>query len=154
VATVVAKLFAIVLPTVAAFGQKDAQQAAVIRRMVRDLMLDVEVLVLPTVRDGDGLALSSRNAYLTEEERHVALAIPRALEAARAAVQGGEQRAEAIVRAAREVLGTEPELVLDYLELVDPDDLGAVSQLEHEALLLVAARVGATRLIDNTQLRP
>jgi pantoate--beta-alanine ligase len=154
VATVVTKLLSVVLPTVAAFGQKDAQQAAVIRRLVRDLMFDVEILVLPTVRDGDGLALSSRNVYLTEDERHVALAIPRALEAARAAADGGERQAEALVAAAREVLAVEPELELDYLVVVDPETFGTVSEIDDECLLVIAARVGGTRLLDNVLLRP
>jgi pantoate--beta-alanine ligase len=136
VATVCLKLFNIVRPQVAYFGQKDAQQAAVLRRMIRDLDIELDLRVLPTVRDADGLALSSRNGYLSEEERHRALALPRALEAGRSAhVQGSNP-----VAAARAVLnGLTPE----YVEVLD---LGGVM------LLAAAARVGSTRLIDNVVL--
>ena len=136
VATVCLKLFNIVRPQVAYFGQKDAQQAAVLRRMIRDLDVDVDLRVLPTVRDVDGLALSSRNAYLSEEERHEALALPRALEAGRSAHLEGSDP----VAAARGALnGLEP----DYVELLDLDGV---------TLLAAAARVGSTRLIDNVIL--
>ncbi|MGZ8691681.1 MAG: pantoate--beta-alanine ligase [Gaiellaceae bacterium] len=136
VATVCLKLFNIVRPQVAYFGQKDAQQAAVLRRMIRDLDVDLELRVVPTVRDLDGLALSSRNAYLSEEERHQALALPRALEAGRSAHAEGSDP----VAAARGALnGLEPE----YLELLDLDGV---------TLLAAAARVGSTRLIDNVVL--
>jgi pantoate--beta-alanine ligase len=132
VATVCLKLFNIVRPHVAYFGQKDAQQAAVLRRVVRDLNLDVELRILPTVRDADGLALSSRNVYLTADERERALALPRALELARSAADP--------VAAARAALnGLEPE----YVELVD---------VAGATVLAAAARVGATRLIDNVVL--
>jgi pantoate--beta-alanine ligase len=136
VATVCLKLFNIVRPQVAYFGQKDAQQAAVLRRMVRDLDVDLDLRVVPTVRDVDGLALSSRNTYLSEEERHQALALPRALEAGRSAhVKGFDP-----VAAARAALnGLEPE----YVELLDLDGV---------TLLAAAARVGSTRLIDNVVL--
>jgi pantoate--beta-alanine ligase len=136
VATVCLKLFNIVRPQVAYFGQKDAQQAAVLRRMIRDLDLDLDLRVLPTVRDADGLALSSRNAYLSEEERRQALALPRALEAGRSAhVEGSDP-----VAAARSAFnGLEPE----YVELLDLDGI---------TLLAAAARVGSTRLIDNVIL--
>jgi pantoate--beta-alanine ligase len=153
VATVVLKLFAIVAPTVAAFGQKDAQQAAVIERMAKDLMLDVEILVLPTVRDENGLALSSRNRFLDGEQRQAALAIPRALAAAREVVAEGERRAGRVVAAAREVLEGEELVTLDYLDLVDRDRFERAEQLEGEMLLIVAAKVGDTRLIDNITLR-
>ena len=136
VATVCLKLFNIVRPQVAYFGQKDAQQAAVLRRMIRDLDVDLDLRVLPTVRDADGLALSSRNAYLSEQERDQALALPRALEAGRSAhVEGFDP-----VAAARDALnGLEPE----YVELFDLDGV---------TLLAAAARVGSTRLIDNVIL--
>ena len=152
VSTVVLKLFEIVCPTVAAFGQKDAQQAVVIRRMVRDLMLDVEILVLPTVRDEDGLAFSSRIVRLSPEERRTALAIPRALEAARQAFKSGRPHADRVLGAAREVLDAEEGLELDYLELVDGESFEPVSEVVGERLLLVAARVGRVRLLDNTVL--
>jgi pantoate--beta-alanine ligase len=136
VATVCLKLFNIVRPQVAYFGQKDAQQAAVLRRMIRDLDVDLDLRVLPTVRDVDGLVLSSRNAYLSEEERRQAVALPRALEAGRSAHAEGSDP----VAAARSALnGLEPE----YVELLDLDGV---------TLLAVAARVGSTRLIDNVVL--
>jgi pantoate--beta-alanine ligase len=136
VTTVCLKLFNIVRPDVAFFGQKDAQQTAVLRRMVRDLNLDVHVRVLPTVRDADGLALSSRNAYLSDEERERALALPRALEAGREALAAGADP----VTATREALnGLKPE----YVELVELDGV---------RVLAAAARVGDTRLIDNVVL--
>jgi pantoate--beta-alanine ligase len=136
VATVCLKLFNIVRPDAAYFGQKDAQQAAVLRRLVRDLDLDVELRVLPTVRDGDGLALSSRNAYLSSGERERALALPRALEAGKAAHARGDDP----VAAAKAALnGLQP----DYVEIVD---------LENAIVLASAARIGQTRLIDNVVL--
>lgn len=153
VATVVSKLFEVVRPHVAAFGQKDAQQAIVIQRMARDLMLDVEILVLPTVRDGDGVALSSRNAYLSPEERRAATAIPRCLEAAETMVRRGERNAGSVLAAAREVLEAERGLEIDYVALVNTTTLEPLEQLTGEGLLAVAVRVGATRLIDNTVLK-
>jgi pantoate--beta-alanine ligase len=152
VTTVVLKLFEIVRPTVAAFGQKDAQQAAVIRRMVQDLMLDVEILVSPTVRDEDGLALSSRNVHLSPEERRSALAIPRALDAAQRALAQGKPQADRVLAAAREVLESEDSLELDYLELVSPESLEPLDEVTAESLLLVACRVGKIRLLDNAIL--
>jgi pantoate--beta-alanine ligase len=151
VTTVVTKLFNIAQPDVAYFGQKDAQQAAVIRRLVRDLDMPVRIEVLPTVRDADGLALSSRNAYLSEDERRRALALSRALRAAEAVVAGGTTEAEAVLAAARRELdaaGVEPE----YLELRSADDLTSVERVNGSTLLAVAARVGRARLIDNAVL--
>jgi len=148
VATVVAKLFNMVGPDVAWFGQKDAQQALVIKRMVRDLDIPVRVEVCPTVRDADGLALSSRNAYLSADERQRALALSRALRAARARVDSGVTDADAVLAAAREQLdaaGVEPE----YLELRSPTDLGSIERVDGATLLAVAAYVGQARLIDN-----
>ena len=153
VATVVLKLFQIVQPAIATFGRKDAQQAAIVRRLVRDLMLDVEILVLPTVREEDGLALSSRNRGLSAEQRRAALAIPRALEAAAGVVKEGLRNPGKVVAVAREVLEAEELLTVDYVELVDEEKLGPVSQVQGEMLLLVAATVGKTRLIDNLALR-
>jgi pantoate--beta-alanine ligase len=147
VCTVVTKLLNVVTPDVAFFGQKDAQQVAVLRRMVRDLDLPVELAVLPTVRELDGLALSSRNARLSADERRRALALSRALRAAEAAVAGGEREAAAIASAARSAMdGVEP----DYLALVDPDSFQPVHTVDGRVLVAVAARIGATRLIDNT----
>jgi len=148
VATVVTKLFNIVSPDVAYFGQKDAQQVAVIRQLVRDLDMAVQIEVCPTVREHDGLAMSSRNARLSGSERTRATALARALASAKDQVAAGEQDAAAIRASAIAALasgGVEPE----YFELVSPDTLAPVQRIEGEVLALVAARVGATRLIDN-----
>jgi pantoate--beta-alanine ligase len=153
VTTVVAKLFNLVAPDVAFFGRKDAQQAVVVARMARDLGFPVRIEVCPTVREPDGLALSSRNAYLRPPERRRAVALHRALVAAERSVAEGERDPDAVVRAARaamEPYGVEPE----YLALVSPDTLSPVATIDGEALLAVAARVGAARLIDNTIVRP
>ncbi len=152
VATVVLKLFNIVQPAVAAFGWKDAQQAVVVQQLVNDLMLDVELLFGETVRDEDGLAMSSRNSLLSEEQRRAAGAIPRAVEAARAAVDGGEQDSEAIVQAARGVLDEETLLKVDYVELVDPERFEPLPAMVHEGRLLLAVHAGEVRLIDNALL--
>jgi pantoate--beta-alanine ligase len=151
VATVVAKLFNMVGPDVAYFGQKDAQQTLVIRQLVRDLNLPVRIEVCPTVRDRDGLALSSRNAYLSPPERLRALGLSRALRAAEATVEAGRIDAGAVLDAARGELdahGIEPE----YLELRSVSDLSPVDRVNGSTLLAVAARVGRARLIDNTVL--
>jgi pantoate--beta-alanine ligase len=153
VATVLTKLFDIVQPTLVGMGQKDAQQAAVVKRMVTDLMMDVEVLVLPTVRDADGLALSSRNRRLSPEDRQAALAIPRALDRARTALAAGQRQPAQIVAAAREVLDAEPRLTVDYVQLVDAETLSPAGEASGEMLLLVAVRTATVRLIDNTTLR-
>jgi len=153
VATVVTKLFEVVRPHVAAFGQKDAQQALVVRRLVRDLLIDLEILVVPTRRDEDGVALSSRNVYLSPDERRAARAIPRALEAARRALGDGERDPARIVAAAQAPLAAEPLLRLDYLELVDAETLDPPAVAQGEMLLAVAVFAGATRLIDNEVLR-
>ena len=151
VTTVVTKLFNMVGPDVAYFGQKDAQQALVIRKLVRDLDIPVRIEVCPTIRDADGLALSSRNAYLTPEERERALALSRALRAAEAAVASGTREAGAVVAVARDELeraGLEP----DYLQLRSATDLSPVERVNGSTLLAVAARVGRARLIDNAIL--
>nr|WP_244666955.1 pantoate--beta-alanine ligase [Myceligenerans indicum] len=147
VLTVVLKLLHLVRPDVALFGQKDAQQLLAVRRMVADLDLDVEIVGAPTVRDSDGLALSSRNAYLSDEERERALALSRAL---RAGAEAGAGGAAEVRRAASEVLNATEGVEVDYLALVDPITVDDVPD-DHlgPALLLVAARVGTTRLIDN-----
>ena len=151
VTTVVTKLLNMVGPTVAYFGQKDAQQALVVRRLVRDLDLPVRIEVRPTVREPDGLALSSRNVHLRGADRERALALRDALAAAEASLGAGERDAEVLRAAALAAMrgrGVEP----DYLELVRPDDLSPVSHVDGEVLVAVAARVGGTRLIDNTIL--
>jgi len=148
VATVVTKLLHIVAPDAAYFGQKDAQQVLVVRRLVRDLDLPVRIVACPIVREPDGLAMSSRNVYLDPAARRQASALNRALETADAALKGGLTDAPGILAAARAVLaeaGIEPE----YLELRSPDDLHELDAVPDAALLLVAARVGAARLIDN-----
>jgi pantoate--beta-alanine ligase len=151
VTTVVTKLFNMAGPDAAYFGQKDAQQALVIRKLVRDLNIPVRIEVCPTIRDADGLALSSRNAYLSPEERERALALSRALRAAEAAVENGTREAAAVVAAARDELeraGVEP----DYLQLRSATDLSPVERVNGSTLLAVAARVGRARLIDNAIL--
>jgi pantoate--beta-alanine ligase len=151
VATVVTKLFNMVGPDVAYFGQKDAQQVLVIKKFVRDLDMPVRIEVCPIVRDPDGLALSSRNAYLSSEERERALALSRGLRAAEEAVVGGATDAAAVLAAARAELdaaGIEPE----YLELRSMPDLSEVDRVNGSTLLAVAARVGKARLIDNAIL--
>ena len=153
VATVVAKLFNQVLPDVALFGEKDYQQLAVIRRMVRDLDLDIGIIGVPTQRDADGLALSSRNAYLSEGERVAARALPRALgEAAGAIMDGGDvEEALAAARAKLEQAGFAP---IDYAALCDAETLEPVTRLNRPARILAAARLGTTRLIDNLPVLP
>jgi pantoate--beta-alanine ligase len=149
VATVVAKLLAIVQPDVAYFGQKDAQQVVVIRRLVTDLNLPVRIEALATVRDADGLALSSRNALLTASQRERALALPTALTDARALIAAGVRSGEAIVAAAERALRAR-EVEIDYVALVDPDTFEELSCLDGDGLLAIAGRVGSVRLIDNT----
>ena len=151
VTSVVTKLFNMASPDAAYFGQKDAQQALVIRKLVRDLNIPVRIEVCPTIRDADGLALSSRNAYLSPPERERALALSRALRAAEAAVENGTREAAAVVAAARDELeraGVEP----DYLQLRSATDLSPVERVNGSTLLAVAARVGRARLIDNAIL--
>ena len=152
VATVVAKLFGIVAPDVAYFGQKDAQQVLVVRRLVRDLNLDVRIEACPIVREADGLAMSSRNVYLDGGARVQATALNRALDAAQALAEAGERDADALTAAARTVL-TAAGIAPEYLELRDAETLQPVTRLDGEALLAVAARVGDARLIDNHILR-
>jgi len=150
VLTLVAKLFGLVRPDLAVFGQKDYQQLVLVRQMVADLSMGVDIIGAETVRDPDGLALSSRNKHLDDEQRHLAISLARAL---RAGVEAGGQGAEAALSAARRELRKTEEtggITMDYLELVSPG-LGDAPE-EGEARLLVAARVGATRLIDNTVL--
>ena len=149
VATVVLKLFNIVRPDVAVFGQKDAQQCAVIRQMVRDLDVPVTLVIGETVREGDGLAMSSRNVYLSEEQRKLALVLRRALERGRDSLRDGVREAGAVEAAmAAEVDGRDG-IQVDYLKLVDPETFREPADLERPLLLAGAVRLGATRLIDN-----
>ena len=154
VATVVLKLFHLVQPRAAFFGQKDAQQSILIRRMVRDLDLDIEVVVCPTVRERDGLAVSSRNRYLNPEERKAAPVLFRALEWAGREVALGERRAPALLAGVHRCLAAEARVQVDYAAIVDPADLEPVDRLQGKSLLALAAFVGTTRLIDNTWLTP
>jgi pantoate--beta-alanine ligase len=153
VTTVVAKLLNIVAPDAAYFGQKDAQQAAVVRRLVRDLDLPVRIEVLPTVRAADGVALSSRNAHLSGDERRRARALSKGLHAAASLVAAGEHDAAALLAAVRAELAAE-DLRPDYVALVEPDGFAPLTSLDGPALLAVAARIGHTRLIDNVSLEP
>jgi pantoate--beta-alanine ligase len=153
VATVVTKLFHATLPHLAVFGEKDFQQLAIIRRMTRDLDFGIEIASVPIVRERDGLAMSSRNAYLTVEQRSAALCLSRALAAAEGAVARGERIGAAIERAARAVLEAEPLARIDYCELRDAEELTPVERLERPAVLALAVFVGNTRLIDNRVLR-
>jgi pantoate--beta-alanine ligase len=152
VATVVTKLFSLCEPDVAVFGQKDAQQAAVIRRFTADLNLPVEIVVAPIVREADGLAMSSRNVYLSPEERGQATVLKRTLDAAVALYDGGERRAEVILSAVGEAIESAPLARIDYAELVDATTFEPVVMLERRALLALAVFFGHTRLIDNTLL--
>ncbi len=149
VATVVAKLFHIVQPELAFFGQKDAAQVAVLRRMVRDLNLAVELVVCPTVREADGLAMSSRNRYLSAEERRQARVLSRALREAEALAKAGESQSEKLIGAMQRIFAAEPAVKIDYLEVVNADTLLPLEDIRAGALVAVAAYVGATRLIDN-----
>jgi pantoate--beta-alanine ligase len=154
VTTIVAKLFHIIEPATAFFGQKDAAQVAVIRRMVQDLNFAVEIVACPIVREADGLAMSSRNAYLNREERGRALVLQWSLQEARQQFDAGERAAAKLISAAKEVFAGEPQVVLDYFEIVDPDTLDPVERISQKTLVAVAAYVGTTRLIDNLVLNP
>jgi pantoate--beta-alanine ligase len=153
VATVVTKLLNIVAPDVAYFGQKDAQQAVVIRRLVADLDIPVAIAVCPTVRADDGLALSSRNAYLTAREREQAAGLARALEHAAALIAAGERDGSVAAAAARRELDAD-QIEPEYLEIVDPQTLNAVELVDEPVLVAVAARIGSARLIDNVIASP
>ncbi len=149
VATVVLKLLELVQPQKVFFGRKDAQQARIIRQLARDLYLDSEIVVCPIVREADGLAMSSRNAYLNPAERRAATILFRALDTARASILRGERDALRVVSLMRDTLRTEPLASQDYVELVDEDTLEPVTRLRGKCLALLAARVGSTHLIDN-----
>jgi pantoate--beta-alanine ligase len=154
VATVVSKLFSIVQPDAAFFGQKDAAQCAIIKKMVRDLRIPVEVVVCPIVREADGLAMSSRNVYLSPEERRQALVLHRALRHVEEAYRHGERSLGPLRHIATHSIAQEPEVVVDYVEIVDPETLEPRGpQLTGGELVAVAAKVGSTRLIDNIVLR-
>lgn len=149
VCTVVSKLFNIVQPDRAYFGQKDAQQLAVVRRMVRDLNFDLEIIGCPIIREEDGLAKSSRNTYLSAEERKAAVVLHKSLEKGERMLRGGEKDAEKIKQAIREVILAEPLAKIDYVEVVDFDTLESVETADGEVLTAIAVYIGKTRLIDN-----
>jgi pantoate--beta-alanine ligase len=153
VATVVAKLLHIVQPHRAYFGRKDAQQLAVIRRLVRDLHLDVEIVPMPTVREPDGLAMSSRNAYLAPPGRQAALVLSRALRRAQELFAGGERDGERLREAMRDVIAQEPLARVDYVSVADTETLRELDRLEGAALASLAVRIGTIRLIDNATLQ-
>lgn len=154
VTTVVSRLFAIVQPDRAYFGQKDAQQVQILKRMTQDMCFDIQIRVLPTVREKDGLAMSSRNTYLSPAERQAALILSRSLDHARQLVAAGERTTAVIEAAVKAFIQTEHMACIDYVELVHPDDLVKRDLLERAALLAIAVRIGTTRLIDNTILEP
>jgi pantoate--beta-alanine ligase len=154
VTTIVARLFRIIRPDRAYFGQKDAQQLRVIRSMTADLALPVDVIGLPTVRESDGLAMSSRNVYLSPGDRRSALVLSRSLRRAEDLVRAGETDAAALRREVESLIRAEPAVSLEYISLSDEISLEELSSIDRPALLLLAARVGATRLIDNTVLIP
>jgi len=149
VATVVTKLFNIVKPHVALFGEKDFQQLVVIRRMVKDLNLDIEIVGCPIVREPDGLAMSSRNKYLNSEERREALAIKKALERAQDLYRNGETRAQVLVEEANQILGSHSRIRTDYVSICDAGTLTEVESVEGGTVMAIAAFLGNTRLIDN-----
>ncbi len=149
VLTVVAKLFNIVGPDVVCFGQKDIQQATLIRRMIREFNFPIHLLLAPIVREADGLAMSSRNVYLSPAERDAALALSRALRAAEARWRAGESDANALRQLVGQVLAAVPGVVADYIAIVEPDALAPVARVTRGTIVALAARVGRTRLIDN-----
>ncbi|MFL5475375.1 MAG: pantoate--beta-alanine ligase [Gemmatimonadales bacterium] len=152
VLTVVAKLFHVVQPDLACFGQKDIQQLTLIRRMVRDLDWPIELVGVPTVREPDGLALSSRNAYLNADERRQALALSRSLLAAHRSFCEGEREAPRLEQHMRRVLEAEPAVRVEYIAIVEPEGLSPISTADGRTIVAIAARIGSTRLIDNINL--
>ena len=154
VATVVAKLFGAMQPDVAVFGQKDFQQLAIIRQMVTDLDMNVEIVAVPTVREADGLAISSRNQRLNPEDRQAAVCVVEALREVAAAVAGGEHDAERLVAVADRRIEAEPRATLEYIRIVDPVTLDSVAVVDQPAVILIAAVFGEVRLIDNLALVP
>jgi pantoate--beta-alanine ligase len=152
VSTVVLKLFNIVQPNLAFFGQKDAQQALILKGMTRDLNLDVEIRILPIARDPDGLALSSRNMYLDARERQAALVLTKSLAEAKRVFAKGEREAASIIATMKQLIGQEPLARLDYVEIVDLEKLNPVETIDRDVLVALAVYIGRTRLIDNTIL--
>ena len=154
VCTIVAKLFNIIHPDAAYFGEKDAQQLAVIRRMTRDLDMPIDIVGCPTVREPDGLAMSSRNAYLSPEQRQQALCLHRSLANAAALIAGGERSPNKVEAATLRIIGASGPLGVDYVSVVDPETMEPIQQIEKRVLIALAVRIGTTRLIDNLQVDP
>ena len=154
VATVVAKLFGIVKPDIAYFGQKDAQQAVVIKKMAEDLNMGIEIKILPIIREEDGLAMSSRNAYLSEEERRDAIVLYRSLEKAEGMTKHGERDPKKIMKAITEMICEVPSAKIDYVSIVDAKSLKNIDKISQEALIAIAVYIGKTRLIDNIMVKP
>jgi pantoate--beta-alanine ligase len=154
VVTVVLKLFEIVQPRFAYFGRKDAQQCRIIQQMAADLNLDTEIVVSPIVREPDGLALSSRNAYLSADDRRAATALSRSLATVKAEIGAGQRDAAHLIATVRRLLDSEPGVKTDYVEIVDAESLEPVTVLRNRCLILIAAHVGKTRLIDNALIEP
>ncbi len=153
VTTVVTKLFNIVQPHIAVFGQKDYQQSLIIRQMVRDLNFDVQIDVAPIVREADGLAMSSRNKYLSPEERQQALVLYRSLTRAEELIREGERNADALLQAMKTVISEAPDARIDYIAIVDAETLEPLSTVRHNTVIALAVYIGTTRLIDNTWIR-
>ena len=153
VCTVVLKLFNIINPDISFFGQKDAQQAIILKRMVQDLNSEVKIEVLPIIREEDDLALSSRNTYLNQEERKAALVLSKSLKEAQSMIEKGQRDSEAIIKKMREIIEKEPLAKIDYVEIVDMDKLNFVARIEKEAMVALAVFIGKVRLIDNKILR-
>jgi len=154
VATVVTKLFNIVKPHIAIFGRKDYQQLVIIRRMARDLNFDIKIVGFPTVREPDGLAMSSRNTYLTPEQRINALSLYKSLKQSKKLVESGIKDAKRIIDAAYTLIKSHPETVIDYIAICDPETLADMETIDRPALMALAVNVGKTRLIDNMILKP
>lgn len=154
VATAVTKLFNIVRPQVAIFGEKDYQQLVIIRRMVRDLSLNIRVIGVPIVRESDGLAMSSRNSYLSEDERRFSLSLFQSLQQAQESVAQGISDARELINGAAELISSHPNTKIDYVAICDPESLEDVDRVEGPTLMALAVRVGKTRLIDNAILKP
>ena len=154
VMTVVTKLFHLVAPQVAVFGEKDFQQLAIIRRMVKDLNFDIQIISGPTVREPDGLAMSSRNTKLSSEQRKSALSLNLALQHAQKQLHGGEIRSDRLIQAATDLILSYPGTTVDYIHICDPDSLDTISTVDRPALMALAIKIGAVRLIDNRILIP
>lgn len=154
VTTIVAKLFNIVKPHVAVFGQKDAQQAMIIKRMAADLNFDIKIIVAPIVRENDGLAMSSRNTYLTPEQRKQATVLYQSLMAAQTMIEAGERKIEIIQNQIKSMIEQQPDAIIDYIAIVDTTNLKPVTQLNGEILVALAVKIGKTRLIDNIIVKP